>query len=240
MTDKVTPIRLALEGLVIVGSILLAFAIDAAWDNYQGSQTRAVLLASLIDDFEVTQERLNSSIETAQSHHRNNTRFLKIISSGAPATRDELGALASSFVAWEGFEPALSTYDSAVGQDGLASIHSVGFSRAIAQFYQHKIFHDLHNEIFLEMYYQGSLHNIQRELGSFGVLLRSDDSCSAPSCIFPQELDLTTDQLRAMVLQPKIYAGFESTRIIQANLLASLEGMNEAVTDILIELKSMR
>ena len=34
-----------IEGAVIVGSILLAFAIDAAWENYRESRVRAELIA---------------------------------------------------------------------------------------------------------------------------------------------------------------------------------------------------
>lgn len=44
MTDRLTPLRLLIEVVVIVGSILLAFAIDTAWDNYQESRVRAELL----------------------------------------------------------------------------------------------------------------------------------------------------------------------------------------------------
>ena len=240
MTDKAPTVRLALEAFVIVGSILLAFAIDAAWDNHQESRVRAELLESLIDDFEVTRERLAASIQTAQSHYERNTRFLKAISDGVPLTRDEIGELVYSFVTWVGFEPALATYESAVGRDGLASIHSVGFSRAVAQFYEHKHIYDLHNEIFLEMYYQGSLHSIQRELGSLGVLLRGEESCEARSCIFPEELDMSTEDLRKFLLRPSIYAGFESARIVQINLLEALQGMDSSVDDILSELDVMR
>jgi hypothetical protein len=42
--------RVFVEGVVIVGSILLAFGIDAAWDGRDQRQRRAVLFAALVSD----------------------------------------------------------------------------------------------------------------------------------------------------------------------------------------------
>jgi hypothetical protein len=51
--------RILVEGVVIVGSILLAFGIDAAWDSREeGVQSRA-LLEALSEDFEAARNRFD-------------------------------------------------------------------------------------------------------------------------------------------------------------------------------------
>ena len=51
---------LAVEAIVIVGSILLAFAIDAAWDGLQEGRQREALLASVLDEVRLNREELES------------------------------------------------------------------------------------------------------------------------------------------------------------------------------------
>lgn len=46
--------RILVEGVVVVISILLAFGIDAWWDQRQGRDAERVLLAGLVNDFEAT------------------------------------------------------------------------------------------------------------------------------------------------------------------------------------------
>ena len=240
MTERSRSASLLLEGFIIVVSILLAFAIDALWEDHQESKTRSELIDLLIVDFDVTAARLREGLEAAQTHIDQNKRFLEIIRNGDPIERDEFGELAYSFVTVEGFEPALSTYEAAVGRDGLASIHSPAFSQSIAEFYENLEYFDYHLQVFTDIYYLGSMNDIRRQVGSWGVLLRGETACPGRSCIFPDELDMNLDELRDFVKRPDIYAGFESSRIIQINLFEALKGMDAATAKILAELKSMR
>ena len=240
MTDKRESTSLLLESVVIVVSILLAFAIDAMWDDYQESQTKSELIELLIVDFEVTAERLKEAIAAHQIHIDQNKRFLEIMSSGEPIERNEFSELAYSFVTVEFFEPALSTYESAIGRDGLASIHSPKLSQSITEFSEHLETFDYHMEVFKDIYYLGSMNDIRTKVGSWGVLLRGDTECTARSCIYPEELDMNMDELRAFVVRPDVFAGFESSRIVQINLFGALLEMDSATANILAELKSMR
>lgn len=55
-TDRTIPWRrIAVEGVAIVASILLAFAIDAWWDDRQRDETEQVVLQTLLDDLRVKQ-----------------------------------------------------------------------------------------------------------------------------------------------------------------------------------------
>lgn len=240
MTDRSKSAGLFLEAFVIVVSILLAFAIDALWEDHQESQTRSELIDLLIVDFDVTATRLRETIAAHQTHIDQNKRFLEILSSGKTIDRDEFGELAYSFVTVEYFEPALSTYEAAVGRDGLASIHSPVLSQSITEFYEYLESFDYHMQVFTDIYYLGSMNDIRKQVGSWGVLLRGETGCTGRSCIFPEELDMDMDELREFVIRPDVYAGFESSRIIKINLFEALKAMDEATGKILAELKSMR
>ena len=63
---------LAVEAIVIVGSILLAFTIDAAWDGLQESRQRDELLASVLDEVRLNREELESV------HVRNDSSLAQI------------------------------------------------------------------------------------------------------------------------------------------------------------------
>ena len=238
--DTRTAASPACRGLVFVASTLLAFAIDALWEEHQQSKARLEPIDLLISDFEATQERLSHAIASAQSHSDKNTRLLEILSDGEQINRDEFSTLAYSFVTFDEFAAALSTYEAAVGRDGLASIQSVPFSRATATFYARKRLYDIHVQIATEMYYMGSMNDIRNEVGSLGVLLRGAESCTGRSCIYPEQLNMNMEELREFMLRPMVFAGFESARIVQTNMLQSLQGMEAAATTALAELKSMR
>lgn len=240
MINRSNTARIFVEAIVIVGSILLAFAIDAWWENRQEVAARSALIDLLIDDFEVTQMRLHQAIESAQLHFDENSRLLTVISEDIEISRDEFSKLAYNFVTFDGFEPALSSYEAAVGRDGLASIHSVPFSRATAKFYEWKKSYDTHTQIATEMYYLGSTHDIRRELGSLGVLLRGSDSCTGRSCIYPERLDLNLSELREFVAQPRIFSAIEAARIVQINMFECLRGMEASTVNVLAELRSMQ
>jgi hypothetical protein len=50
--------QMAAEGLVIVGSILLAYAIDAWWDDHQSNQEEQEIVAGLITEFKTHRDTL--------------------------------------------------------------------------------------------------------------------------------------------------------------------------------------
>ncbi|MEM1145872.1 MAG: hypothetical protein AAF662_03905 [Pseudomonadota bacterium] len=154
-------------------------------------------------------------------------------------SRDRFSELAYSFVAVQTFEPALDTYE-AVGRAGLTSVHSPALSRSLAEFHENLETFDYHLRVFTEIYYLGSLNEIRHQAGSWGVLLHGEESCTARICIFPEEFEMTMRELMEFVKNPAIYAGFESSRVVQLNLLDALEAMETANTKILAELRRMQ
>lgn len=63
MSEKVPWRRIVVEGLVVVVSILLAFAIDAAWDNRSAAKAERALLTSLRAEFDSNRSAIENSIQ---------------------------------------------------------------------------------------------------------------------------------------------------------------------------------
>ncbi len=55
--------RTFVESVAIILSILLAFAIDAGWDELQERKQERAFLVALLGDFEETRTRINASID---------------------------------------------------------------------------------------------------------------------------------------------------------------------------------
>ncbi len=78
------------EGVIIVASILVAFAIDAWWDGRQEVRQQAKLIVALKLDFETTKARLETSIEYAESLIARTDSFLQAAGSDEVVPIDSL------------------------------------------------------------------------------------------------------------------------------------------------------
>lgn len=83
--QKVWP-RLIVEGAVIVGSILLAFSLDALWDDREERARERSTLESLRDEFQENRTRLDSTRARHVELREDALRLLKVIAlQGEPA-----------------------------------------------------------------------------------------------------------------------------------------------------------
>ncbi len=114
MTIRDSRQRFLAEGVIIVASILVAFAIDAWWGGVQDARQQATLIAALKLDLETTKTRLESSIEYAGSLISRTDNFLKAIDGGESVPLDSLRHLGGGAFKKIDFEPALSAYEGAV------------------------------------------------------------------------------------------------------------------------------
>jgi len=69
---------LILEGIAVLVSIMLAFTIDAWWDDRKEGRKRAELSYSLRMEFEANREQLVNRIERAISLIEQSDRFMEI------------------------------------------------------------------------------------------------------------------------------------------------------------------
>lgn len=88
--------QLIAEGIAIVASILLAFAIDAWWDDRQDRRDEQVMLASLHDEFAVIKSALEADIE----RHEQNLASLKTLLQRMNGDRhgDEAAVIEAAFL----------------------------------------------------------------------------------------------------------------------------------------------
>lgn len=118
------------EGAVIVGSILLAFAIDASWDSIGERRLERELLAGLRTDFERNQVLLGQTRTQHESYRDAALRFLELASPGASPTGAEVDDdTIIRLVSWSTYNPALGSLHAATGS-GRLSLISNGALRA--------------------------------------------------------------------------------------------------------------
>lgn len=114
---------LLLEAVLIVGSILLAFAIDAAWEGIGTDREEAELLSALLSDFQRNQGLLEITAEQHEAHRAAALDFLGGASpeGTAPTDRIDDGTLIG-LVSWTTYDPALGSLQAAIGSGRLSLI----------------------------------------------------------------------------------------------------------------------
>jgi hypothetical protein len=78
MTERLPLKRLVAEAVVVVGSILLAFAIDAAWDARQENREALELLRGLEEELEANDQVLAASLEASRAGRERLATFLAL------------------------------------------------------------------------------------------------------------------------------------------------------------------
>lgn len=94
MSTRMSWLRILVEGAVIVGSILLAFGIDAWWDGHTDAGREQRLLAALLTEFEANEELLGRARAEYETSYMAAARTLEAIDEGLDGIdEDELHAL---------------------------------------------------------------------------------------------------------------------------------------------------
>ena len=93
MAQRVRLRRVLVEGVVIVGSILLAFAIDASWDRRQEQAETNRQLEALIQELRQTREALSTELRGVESSGEGSAAILELMRRpGRSVTPEELAA----------------------------------------------------------------------------------------------------------------------------------------------------
>ncbi len=82
-TNKIAWKRLSVEAAAIVGSILLAFAIDAWWDERNETKLERRLLTALLVEFEQNSELLRRARTQYEQRYMESLRILEYLQEGA-------------------------------------------------------------------------------------------------------------------------------------------------------------
>jgi hypothetical protein len=123
----------ALEAALIVGSILLAFAIDAAWESRGEHRREAELLSALRTDFERNREALAEARAQHESHRAAALRYLDVSAPGRQTSRDSIDdETLLALVSWHTYDPVLGSLGSAVASGQLTLIRDDDLRAALA------------------------------------------------------------------------------------------------------------
>jgi hypothetical protein len=94
--------RLSMEAAAIVASILLAFAIDAWWQEHVEDQREREVLIALLSDFENSKAEINDWRNFHLAVQKSDTKLLRAITSDEVLlTNDEIGRLLSDLSWWD-------------------------------------------------------------------------------------------------------------------------------------------
>ncbi len=111
--------RILAEGAVIVVSILLAFTIDAWWDNYIEQQREREQLVSMRAEFHGSLSGLDAILASVQSHAENIESLIALLKAADDERVLVPGALLGSAVTWRTSDVSTSTLDALMASGDL-------------------------------------------------------------------------------------------------------------------------
>jgi hypothetical protein len=127
--------RLIIEGLVVVASILVAFALDAWWSQRAERQVELGNLRALSSDFRQNVTRLETVIAREEEIVGASRRLLAVGDArDAQLPADSLAQLLGSLFVSSRFDPVMGAYEAVVGSGGLAQIRDDSLRLALADF----------------------------------------------------------------------------------------------------------
>jgi hypothetical protein len=124
-----------IEGLVVAGSILIAFALDAWWSQRATERTEAAHVRAISSDFQQNVSRLRGFVALEEGIMDASRRLLLVVSAAdIPAREDSLNNLLGQVFNSGRFEPVLGAYEAVVSSGGLAQLTNDSLRLALADF----------------------------------------------------------------------------------------------------------
>lgn len=111
--------RVFLEGVVIVVSILLAFSIDAWWDNRVEQRREREQLVSMLAEFKGSLAGLDSVLESVQGHAENVESLIALLKAAGDKPVVVPGQLLGSAITWRTSDVSTSTLDALMASGDL-------------------------------------------------------------------------------------------------------------------------
>ncbi|MGI9223284.1 MAG: hypothetical protein ACR2QX_02315 [Woeseiaceae bacterium] len=132
-------IRIGAESAAIVASILLAFAIDAWWDERVAAEREQEILKTLLADFESSREQFEDWKAFHLAVQASNTKLLQLATSGSTdLTNDEIDRLLLDLSWWDiQSHFATSALNSVIASGELSIINSDALRRSVADWPTH-------------------------------------------------------------------------------------------------------
>ncbi len=134
MKAQIPWLRVFVEGVVIVGSILMALTADAWWDGQQERGREEALLAGLLDDFQANRPLLLGRIQLVERLVRNGGTLRDLVASSAGDAALPIPAtLIRSAIGSPGFQGSTNTLDAALASGEIGLIRSAEIRAELTQ-----------------------------------------------------------------------------------------------------------
>ena len=157
MTDVRSAKRWVTEGAVIVASILLAFGIDAAWEDRQEQVAADELARGVIQDLEMSLDDLNNVRAFHALKLDASLTAREVLRSGVPTiSMDSLNVLLVRSGATQRLTPVTGAYDQLVST-GLLRLLDTDVRSAIAAWSQH--------QEYVRVYFERDLLDFRQNVG---------------------------------------------------------------------------
>jgi len=117
--------RILLEGAVIVVSILLAFSIDAWWNNRIEQQREREQLVSMRAEFQASLSGLDGILTSVQGHAENVESFIALLKAAGDKPVLVPGPLLGSAITWRTSDVSTSTLDALMASGDLNLLRNV-------------------------------------------------------------------------------------------------------------------
>ncbi|MEJ2548142.1 MAG: hypothetical protein P8125_10030 [Gemmatimonadota bacterium] len=225
--DKSRLAFLFAEAVLIVLSILLAFAIDAAWDGRQEAVQRIELLGALHADFAATSEDLDRAIEHGEAVVARTGGYLRAARLRSDMSHDSLAFLFSGVGDIAFFEATVASYRTALSTGSIELARSATLIAALTEFNFAERLYRLHLDVSADLYYLGPLQDLRRA----GVVFDDPELREARMSVsVPTSFDL---------FSTLAISSAEPLYTVQVNMLRNLRDMRAAAGRVTTALDSL-
>lgn len=122
---KISWRRILVEGAVIMVSILLAFSIDAWWNNRIEQQRERQQLISMRAEFQASLSGLDEVLSSVQGHAKNVESLIALLKAAGDEPVLIPGPLLGSAITWRTSDVSISTLDALMASGDLNLLHNV-------------------------------------------------------------------------------------------------------------------
>lgn len=222
---------LALESLVVVVSILLAFGLESWWEGRQELELADDLREALVVDFQATR----STIDSVQARTERNLTAANslLVEAFVGDTEVPVDTLVTRYLSMARLWPLLATngtYASAVSSGDIRLLRNDSLTAALADFQEFLTFLQVQDRVVEEVVVAGAFARGSRELGGLVSLQLS----LHPGRDFYRQADfLTREEFVERLRTPEVLAGIEGVLVLEQTRVGLLASLRERIDGIL-------
>ncbi|MGH8174785.1 MAG: DUF6090 family protein [Steroidobacter sp.] len=122
------------EIAVVTAGILIAFALEAWWDNRATAEREQIHLRALASDFQQNTAVLRALVENEESIMSSSQELLKVARRSQHSSTESIAALMSQVFNSARYDPVMGAYEALVNSGGLMLIRDEPLRASLAEF----------------------------------------------------------------------------------------------------------